>query len=80
MTALASNAGSGACPPGAGRALHESPQLTRVMTDSVEALDGLLWTLPGEGDRRRCLSVLGRFAAAGWSPALKLFRAMERPD
>ncbi len=61
-------------------ALPESPHLPHVMTDSVEALNGLLRTLPGEGDRRRCLSVLDRFAAAGWSPALKLLRAMEMPD
>ncbi len=61
-------------------ALHESPHLPLVMTDSVEALDGLPWTLPGEGDGRRCLSVLDRFAAAGWSPALDLLRAMEKPD
>ena len=61
-------------------ALPESPHLPRVMRDAVEALNGLLRTLPGEDDRRRCLSVLDRFAAAGWSPALKLLRAIERPD
>lgn len=61
-------------------ALPESPHLPHVMRDAVEALDGLLRTLPEEDYRRRCLSVLDRFAAAGWSPALKLLRAMERPD
>ena len=60
--------------------LPESPHLRHVMTDAVEALNGLLRILPGEDNRRRCLSVLDRFAAAGWSPALKLLRAMERPD
>ena len=58
----------------------ESPYMYRIMSDAVEALNGLFRTLPDEDDRRRCLSVLDRFAMAGLPPALDLLRKMERPD
>ena len=61
-------------------ALPESPYQPYVMMDAVETLNGLFRELPGEDDRRRCLSVLDRFAMAGWPPALDLLRKMERPD
>ena len=61
-------------------ALPESPYQPYVMMDAVETLNGLFRELPDEDDRRRCLSVLDRFAMAGWAPALDLLRKMERPD
>ena len=61
-------------------ALPESPYQPPIMMDAVETLNGLFRELPDEGDRRRCLSVLDRFAMAGWTPALDLLRKMERPD
>ena len=61
-------------------ALPESPYQAPIMMDAVETLNELFRELPDEDDRRRCLSVLDRFAMAGWPPALDLLRKMERPD
>ena len=58
----------------------ESPYQPRIMRNAVEVLNGLFRMQHGEDGRRRCLSVLDRFVAAGWPSALDLLRKMERPD
>lgn len=58
----------------------ESPYQPRIMRNVVEVLNGLFRMQCNEDGRRRCLSVLDRFIAAGWPSALELLRKMERPD
>lgn len=58
----------------------ESPYQPLIMWNAVEVLNGLFRMQHSEDSRRRCLSVLDRFVAAGWPSALDLLRKMERPD
>ena len=58
----------------------ESSYQRWIMMDVIDVLNGLFRTLPDEEGRRRCLSVLDRFAMEGWPSALGLLRKMERPD
>ncbi len=58
----------------------ESPYQPLIMGNAVEILNGLFRMQHSEDSRRRCLSVLDRFVAAGWPSALDLLRKMERSD
>ena len=49
--------------------------------NSVKILTGLFQhTLLSKENRERCLNILDTYAMAGWSAALQLLGAMERPD
>lgn len=50
------------------------------MEGTVATLNEMFRSMPAEGDRNRCLSILDSFVKAGWPKAMDLLREMGRPD